>query len=239
MARNLSGLAIRVKPARPCAFLPPGGTMAETGGQAMTDIISDDAGLRTIYPQPSDGARMKQLAFLDRHCRRFIELSPFLCIGTMGADGGADVSPRGGAPGFVHVLDANRLALPDRPGNNRLDTLGNVTARAAVGLLFFIPGFEEMLRVNGRAESVTTPDLMARFIEQGKTPRSVLLITVEEAFLHCTKALKRAGLWDIGRHTPREALPSFGQMLKDQLNAPVPADAIDHMLEADARENLY
>lgn len=210
----------------------------------MTDTISNEAGLRAIYPQPSDGARMKQLAFLDRHCQRFIELSPFLCIGTLGADGGADVSPRGGAPGFVHVLDASRLAMPDRPGNNRLDTLGNlaesnVAGRAAVGLLFFIPGFEEMLRVNGRATTVTTPDLMARFAEDGRLPRSVLLIEVEEAFLHCTKALKRAGLWDASRHTPRDALPSFGQMLKDQLNAPIPAEAIDHMLEADARENLY
>ncbi|MCF4166800.1 pyridoxamine 5'-phosphate oxidase family protein [Zavarzinia compransoris] len=205
----------------------------------MTDNILDEAGLRTVYPMPSDGATMKQLSFLDVHCSRFIELSPFVCIGTSRPDGGADVSPRGGAPGFVHVLDANRLAMPDWPGNNRLDSLGNLTAHPAVGLLFFVPGFDEMLRVNGRGVTVTTPDLMERFLVDGKPPRSVLLITVEEAFLHCTKALKRSALWDPARHVARDAMPSFGQMLKDQLNAPVPAEAIDQMLEADARDNLY
>ncbi len=204
----------------------------------MNEVLKSEADLRTVYPKPGDGAVQKQLASIDPHSPRFIELSPFLCIGTNRPDGLADVSPRGGKPGFVHVLDDAHLAMPDRPGNNRLDTLTNITLSPAVGLLFFLPGFDEMLRVNGFATTTTAPDLMARFVD-GKAPRSVVMIEVKEVYLHCTKALKRSELWNNGKHVPRDAMPSFGQILRDQMKLAVPAEAIDGALRKDERDNLY
>lgn len=153
----------------------------------MLGELANEDDLRTVYPKPSDGAVNKQFDRLDPHSRRFVELSPFLCIGTSRPDGLADVSPRGGEPGFVHVLDDRHLAMPDRPGNNRLDTLTNITHAPAVGLLFFIPGFDEMLRINGLARVVTTPELMARFTAGDKPPRSVTVVEVKEVYFHCPR----------------------------------------------------
>lgn len=205
----------------------------------MSESLKDEAALRTVYSEPSAGAVQKQLPSLDRHSRRFIELSPFLCIGTSRPDGLSDVSPRGGEPGFVHVLDDTHLAMPDRPGNNRLDTLVNIVHAPSVGLLFFLPGFEEMLRINGIAESVTTPELMQRFTVDGKPPRSVMVIEVREAYFHCTKALRRSELWNPKKHVPREELPSFGQIMRDQIKTLIPAKVIDMALKKDAKDNLY
>lgn len=205
----------------------------------MSEALKSEAALRGVYKEPSSGAVDKELKSLDPHCRRFIELSPFVCIGTSRPDGLADVSPRGGEQGFVHVLDDTHLAMPDRPGNNRLDTLTNITHVPSVGLLFFLPGFEEMLRVNGVAETVTTPELMQRFIVDGKPPRSVMVIEVREVYLHCTKALRRSELWNPAKHVPRDALPSFGQMVRDQMKLLIPAKIIDMALKKDAKDNLY
>ena len=205
----------------------------------VKQVLGTEPDLRTVYREPSDGAVFKQLAFIDPHSRRFIELSPFLCIGSSRPDGTADVSPRGGEPGFVHVLDDKTLALPDRPGNNRLDTLTNIVHQPAVGLLFFIPGFTEMLRVNGKAETVMDEALMTRFEHQGKPPRSVLKIAVEEVYLHCTKALKRSGLWEVDNQVPRSEMPSFGEMIRDQMKLDMDAKPIDEALEQDAKDNLY
>ncbi len=202
-------------------------------------VLASEPDLRTVYREPSDGAVFKQLAFIDPHARRFIELSPFVCIGSSRPDGTADVSPRGGEPGFVHVLDDKTLAMPDRPGNNRLDTLTNLVHQPAMGLLFFIPGFTEMLRVNGKAVTTTEPDLMKRFEHQGKPPRSVMTIAVEEVYLHCTKALKRSGLWDADKQVPRDEMPSFGEMIRDQMKLDMDAKPIDEALEQDAKDNLY
>ncbi|MBI1188052.1 MAG: pyridoxamine 5'-phosphate oxidase family protein [Alphaproteobacteria bacterium] len=205
----------------------------------MTDTLNDETDLRAIYAAPSDGAVRKEIATLDPHSKRFIALSPFLCIGTARPDGLADVSPRGGAPGFVHVLSDAELAMPDRPGNNRLDTLTNLTVAPSVGLLFFIPGFEDLLRVNGVARMTTAPALMERFIEHGKPPRSVMIVEVREVYLHCTKAIRRAGLWDPARFTARDAMPSAGQIYRDQIKLDAPAEAIDQMLEHNAKTELY
>jgi len=165
----------------------------------VTDLkvteLKSEADLRTVYKQPGGGAVGKDIAQIDAHFAHFISLSPFLCIGTVGENGLCDVSPRGGEPGFVAVIDAHTLAMPDRPGNNRLDSLGNITSNPGVGLLFFIPGFEDALRVNGLARATTDHELMRRFTADGKPPRSVMLIDVKEAYLHCAKAIKRAGLW--------------------------------------------
>lgn len=205
----------------------------------MSGELNSEEALRTVYPEPSGGAVAKQLDFIDPHARKFIELSPFLCIGTSRPDGLADVSPRGGEQGFVHVIDENTLAMPDRPGNNRLDTLTNIAHSPAVGLLFFVPGFDEMLRVNGVAATSMDPALLERFTVDGKKPRSVMTVEVRELYFHCTKALKRSGLWDQSKHVPRDPMPSFGQIFRDQTRAEIPANLIDTALEDDAKKNLY
>ena len=137
------------------------------------------------------------------------------------------------------MLDDTHLAMPDRPGNNLIDTLSNIAHSPPVGLLFFVPGFEEMLRVNGIAETTTDPEMMERFVVDGKKPRSVMLIELREVFFHCTKALKRSGLWDPSKHVPRSAMPSFGQIIRDQMKLLIPAKLIDMGLKDDAKKNLY
>jgi PPOX class probable FMN-dependent enzyme len=194
--------------------------------------------VRALYPQPNERSRLKTLRKLDAHCRRFIERSPFLCLGTVSQDG-VDVSPRGDRPGFVHVFDDVTLAIPDWPGNNRLDSLGNVISDARVGLLFLIPGVEESLRVNGAARIVTDPDLLSRWETDGKRPRSALLLTVHEAFLHCGKALIRSRLWEPASHIDRSQLPSYGCMLKDQIEIAQSAEEIEASVQDGYRNKLY
>ncbi len=171
--------------------------------------------LRDCYPQPLERSLRKSLTALDVHMRRFISLSPFLCLGTSSA-GGSDVTPRGDAPGFVQALDDRTLLIPDWPGNNRLDSLTNVVANPSVGLLFFIPGVNETLRINGVAEITMEPALLERWSVNGKHPRSAIRVTVREAYLHCAKALIRSKLWEDDYRIKRADLPSYAQMLKDQ-----------------------
>jgi uncharacterized protein len=204
----------------------------------MTALTSE-AELRQVYKTPKSGAVAKDLALIDQHFARFIALSPFLCIGTTGAEGAGDVSPRGGEPGFVHVIDGRTLAIPDRPGNNRLDSLTNITQRPGVGLLFFVPGFEDTLRVNGFARLTTEPELMQRFVHEGKPPRSVMLIEVKEAYMHCPKAIKRAGLWNPDCYVDRSTFPTMGEVYRDQLKLDMAPDMINTALEKDAKDNLY
>jgi hypothetical protein len=146
---------------------------------------------------------------------RFISLSPFLCLGTSGA-GGGDVTPRGDSPGFVQVIDDQTLLIPDWPGNNRLDSLTNLVGNPNIGLLFFIPGVNETLRVNGAAEITMEPTLLERWTVNGKHPRSAIRVTVREAYLHCAKALMRSRLWEDDYRVERTELPTYAQMLKDQ-----------------------
>jgi uncharacterized protein len=203
------------------------------------EIISDEAGLRKIYPHPSAPVREKSIDYIDDFARKFIALSPFACIGTGHADGLGDVSPRGGDPGFVHVLDDKHLAIPDRPGNNRLDTLVNLVHTPAVGLIFLVPGIEETLRVNGHASITVRQNLIERFVVDGKRPRSVIVVQVAELYLHCSKALKRSRLWDGTRHVARSVLPTWGQMVRDQGRTILPAKLIDFAIAQDAKKNLY
>lgn len=212
----------------------------------MTDSIvptlralttADD--LRGVYKQPSDRAVAKDVGHLDRHCRRFIEMSPFLCLGTMGPEGLGDVTPRGGEAGFVHVLDDHHLVMPDRPGNNRLDSLTNLVRSPGVGLLFFIPGFEDLLRVNGLGRITTDPDLMGRFVAHGKPPRSVLVVEVREAYLHCPKAIRRARLWERETWPDRASYPTAGQVYREQLSLEAEACEIDEGLERGNQATLW
>ena len=194
--------------------------------------------LRQVYPPPIERARLKTLRKLDAHCRNFIALSPFVCLGTVGEEG-ADVTPRGGPPGFVHIVDDGTLAIPDWPGNNRLDSLTNIVSDSRLGMLFLIPGIDESLRVNGAAEISVNPDLLARFDADGKRPRSVLLVRIAEAYLHCGKALIRSRLWRDDYKVDRSQLPSYGRMLKDQIDIADSAETIEASVEKGYRESLY
>jgi PPOX class probable FMN-dependent enzyme len=182
----------------------------------MATIDSVDQ-LRARYAEPKERSLRKQLDRLDAHCRRFIELSPLVVLASVDEQGRVDASPRGGDPGFVEVEDDRTLLLPDRPGNNRLDSLANVVERPEVGLLFFLPGMNEMLRVNGEAELRDDPGLLERFTTNDRTPRTVLAVHVREAYLHCAKALMRAHIWDPATQIDRAEMPTLGEMLRDQI----------------------
>lgn len=201
--------------------------------------VADEVALRTVYPQVSKPVRDKAIDYLDDFALRFIALSPLFCVGSSRPDSLADVSPRGGEPGFVHALGPKQLAFPDRPGNNRFDTLTNVMHAPAVGLLFFIPGIDETLRINGTATVSVHDHLMNRFVVDSKRPRSVIVVDVVEVYLHCSKALKRSDLWNPDKRVARSGLPTWGEMLRNQGRAFVPAKLIDFVIGQDAKRNLY
>ena len=179
------------------------------------------------YRPPSQLVVDKEIDHLDVHCRAFIGLAPFLTLSTADADGWPEISPRGGDPGFVKVLDEHRLVLPDRQGNNRLDSLRKVAVNPRVALLFFVPGVEETLKVFGTAEILAADALDLDLTEFGRAPRSVLVVTVARAYLQCAKAVMRSGLWDPASRIDRDALPPFGTMIRDhcRLESPLPDDA--------------
>ena len=202
--------------------------------------VDDEAGLRGLYQQPMGLAVLKQLDRLDAHCRNFLAYSPFAVIGSTRTGRGTDVSPRGDAPGFARVLDDHTIAIPDRPGNNRLDTLSNIVTDADVGLLFFIPGIDETLRINGTAKLSRDTELLSAAAVGGREPRLVILVTVREAFLHCGKALKRSRLWHDDYRVDKKSFPSLGRMIVEQTKpANVTVDQADVFVEEGYRNNLY
>jgi uncharacterized protein len=201
----------------------------------MTPSIEE---LRSRYGTPTERARQKTLAKLDENMKRVIALSPFVCMATSSA-AGSDVTPRGGDPGFVRILDETTIALPDWPGNRRLDSFENLTVNPNVGLLFFVPGMLETLRVNGSAEIVTAGDLLGLWKEERRQPQAVVRISVREAFLHCGKALLRSRLWDLAAQIDRKTLPTYGSMLKDQVQVTETADEIDAQLASAYKTGLY
>jgi PPOX class probable FMN-dependent enzyme len=202
------------------------------------DTLRSEADLRALYPPPVERARLKVLQRLDPHCAAFIARSPFVCLGTS-TDQGADVAPRGDEPGFVHLLNDTTLAIPDWPGNNRLDSSSNIVVNPQVGLLFMIPGIQETLRVNGTAEITTNEDVLARWNRNGKRPKAALVVKVQEAFLHCGKALIRARLWEDDYKIERSQLPTYGQMLKDQIETTETADQMQASIEHGYSTRLY
>ena len=199
--------------------------------------ITDYSELRTVYKPPAPRAAQKVLDHLDDHCQNFIALSPLCILSSANADGQADASPRGDPPGFVQILDDKTLLLPDRPGNNQVDSLQNIVQNAGVGLLFFVPGMNETLRVKGKAEIVTDDDLPEPMKIRNRAPISGLRVTVEEAFLHCGRALIRSRVWDPEAQIDRSDYPTYGQVLADQI---VGADAkeIDDSEDEANRERL-
>ena len=202
------------------------------------DGISDPAALRQHYGTIHPLAVRKVLTRLDVHCRNFIALSPFCVLASSDGHGNVDASPRGDAPGFVAVLDDTTLMLPDRPGNNRVDSYGNIVTHPGVGLLFFVPGINETLRINGEARVVTEPTLLAPMEAQGKVPRTGLSITIREVFFHCAKALMRSHLWDPEAQVERKSFPTLGKIIADQTAAMPPREA-EELVEDGYRNNLY
>lgn len=209
---------------------------------ADDDLVTSEDGLRERFAPPGRLAILKQLDHLDHNCRRFIELSPFLCLATSRPDGLADNSPRGDAPGFVGVVDERTLLIPDRPGNNRLDTMTNIVHNPAVGLLFFIPGVTETLRVNGRARVIAKTEILERLAVRGRAPKVAILVEVHEAFLHCSKALIRSRLWEEDAKVDRKALPTLGRMIADVVDRRTSAEQVaeyDQIIERNIEEQLY
>jgi PPOX class probable FMN-dependent enzyme len=205
----------------------------------MSTTITDADELRACYPAPAERSVRKTLTALDGHMRAFIALSPFLCLGTSGEAGG-DVTPRGDAPGWVRVPDDRTILIPDWPGNNRLDSLSNILQNPNVALLLFVPGVSETLRVNGTAEICVAPELLGLWTVNGRHPRSVLKVTVREAYLHCAKALLRSKLWDDDYKVERDALPSYAQMLKDQIPTVKESTAeLEDMIARSYKTTLY
>ena len=178
--------------------------------------ILTHADLRALYAQPQERARRKEIATLDRHCRSFIALSPFVVLSTCDGQHNLDASPRGGDPGFVRVTDDGQLLLPDSPGNNRLDSLQNIISTGKAGLLFLIPGFDETLRVNGDAVLSTDEHDLRACTTERRAPKVVIRVTVTAAYLHCAKAFMRSKLWSETSKVERTTLPTIGEMIRDQ-----------------------
>ena len=185
--------------------------------------------LRALYPSPKERAVKKQLAALDVHCRRFIQLSPFVVLASSSTQGAMDASPRGGAPGFVKAPDERTLLIPDAPGNNRLDTLENIIGTGRIGLFFMIPGIDETLRVNGSARLSSSEAHLDSFSGEKRVPKLVIEVAVAEAYLHCAKALMRSNLWKVSSQVERSSLPTMGQMINSQTGIETPAETQDEM----------
>lgn len=201
-------------------------------------ILASQSDLRDRYVEPKERAVAKQLDRLDKHCKAFLALSPFCTLASVGADGKVDCSPRGDMPGFVQAPDDSTLLLPDRPGNNRLDSLSNIVENPEVGLLFMVPGFNETLRVNGKAEILDDPDLCAQLGVDGKPARSVMRIAVRDVYFHCAKAFLRSRLWDPAAQQNRKDFPSFGQILTDQTSMGTQPDT-DRYLADSYKKTLW
>jgi PPOX class probable FMN-dependent enzyme len=201
-------------------------------------LITTPEDLHALYGEPSQNAVVKELDRIIPEYRAFIEASPFLSIASAGPDG-LDCTPRGDAPGFVRVVDEHTLLIPDRRGNNRVDTLENILHDPRVGLLFLIPGCGETIRVNGRAAISVAPELLASFAVDGQAPRSVMIVTVERVYFQCAKAIMRSQLWDPSRHVERSALPSPGRILKACSAGRMDADAIDAEMPGRLRATMW
>jgi PPOX class probable FMN-dependent enzyme len=202
------------------------------------DIIEDLAEVREIYGEPNERAVKKQLPRLEKHSRAFIALSPFLVIASTDPDGRVDASPKGDAPGFVQVLDNQTLLIPDRVGNNRIDTISNLLECPGVGLIFFVPGLRETLRVNGRARITTDTALLEACAVNGKLPRSGILVAADEVYFHCGKALIRSDLWNPKKQIKPSDFPSLGRIITDQIGEG-DAEAAERYTEESYRTRLY
>jgi PPOX class probable FMN-dependent enzyme len=211
---------------------------ADSSPLAGSHLIRDEAALEALYGTVDARSIDKEIDYVHPHYAAFIRAAPFCVLATAGPDG-LDASPRGDGAGFVEIADERTLLIPDRRGNNRIDTLRNVLVDPRIGLLFLVPGIGETLRVNGRAAISVAPDLLARFAVDGKPPRSVLVLAVESVYFQCSRALVRAGLWKADAQLPRTALPSTGTILAALSRDRFDAEGYDAALEPRVKASLY
>lgn len=202
-------------------------------------MIESTDDLRTIYRPAAGGAVDKVIVALDHHCRDFLARSPFFVLSSADGSGRCDGSPKGGRPGFVEMLDEHRVAWADYSGNNRLDSFENMVDNANVALLFLIPGLDETLRINGRAELSTDAELRERFAVDGRAAKVVAVVHVEEAYVHCAKALRRSELWAPDSWPDAADRPNAAAMIKDHAAIDVPADVIEQALAQDLTNTLW
>jgi uncharacterized protein len=201
-------------------------------------LITNEAELSEMYPSPLERSIRKQIDHLDDYCRAFIASSPLVIVGTQGG-ATADNSPRGDLPGFVRVADDRTLLIPDRRGNNRLDTLRNIVRNPAIGLLFLVPGVHETFRVNGEAVISRDPALTGQFSVQGKEPRTVIVVKVKEAYVQCSRALVRSDIWNPAKHALPGNVPTMGTMLAAHTGGFVNAQAFDEEAKVRVPATLY
>jgi PPOX class probable FMN-dependent enzyme len=203
------------------------------------DTITTIDELRAVIPNPGEPAVRKQIDIIDEHCREFIKHATFMLLATSSREGRCDVSPKGDVAGFAQVLDEHTLLIPDRPGNQRADSLLNIIDNPHVGLLFIIPGVEWTLRVNGGATIVRDAEMLARCAVEGKQPALAIAVDVEEVFLHCPKCFMRSQVWDTSTWLPPDDQPSFARMARDHAKyESIPLDVVEKALEA-SNKQLY
>ncbi|CAJ0692170.1 pyridoxamine 5'-phosphate oxidase family protein [Ralstonia holmesii] len=204
----------------------------------MPHTLKTVADLEAVYGAPNPRSLLKEIDHLNADYRAFVEASPFIVLSSVGAQG-TDASPKGDAPGFVRILNERLLAIPDRPGNNRIDNLRNIVEDGRVSVLFIVPGVGETLRVNGTATISADPELLALFVVQGKLPRSVILVQVQTVYFHCSKALVRSKLWERGARDTKLAVPTAGKILQHISGGAFDGDAYDRELPERLKTTLY
>lgn len=204
----------------------------------MFHTLKTVADLEAVYGAPNPRSLLKEIDHLNADYRAFVEASPFIVLSSVGAQG-TDASPKGDAPGFVRILNERLLAIPDRPGNNRIDNLRNIVEDGRVSVLFIVPGVGETLRVNGTATISAVPELLASFAVQGKLPRSVILVQVQTVYFHCSKALVRSKLWERGAQETKPAVPTAGKILQHISGGAFDGDAYDRELPERLKTTLY
>jgi uncharacterized protein len=201
--------------------------------------VNSEAELREIMGHPSEIVTRKTINYIDEHCKTFIEKSPFITIATADLNGNFDVSPKGDPAGFVKILSDKVLAIPDRPGNRKADTLSNIIQNPNIGLIFLIPGIKETLRINGAAKIVTDEKVLELLSCQGKKPSLAIIVTVKEAFMHCAKCIIRSNLWMNADATQVNTVPSLGKMLVDHGKLDMDYKKLDDDIREDEKTNLY
>ena len=205
----------------------------------VTDRISDKSTLHEHYGEPVEAAVACELDHLDKHHKEFIRHSPFLCLAAAGADGQPSVSPKGDAPGFVEIVDDHTLLIPDRIGNNKVETLRHVIDNPKVACIFFVPGIRETLRLWGEAQIVRDSQLLERSKVRERLPEAALLISVTKAYFHCGKSLIRSKLWNPKEHIAPGTFPPFGQVIKDQLGASESVEELQAGMDELYTDKLY
>lgn len=205
----------------------------------FTDVITTADQLREVLGFPAERVSRKVITALDKHCRKFISLSPFLLIATADADGNMDVSPKGDPHGFVHVLDDKTIAIPDRPGNKRADSFINIIENPRIAVFFMVPGYRETLRIAGSARIVRDAPLRESMAIKGKVPELALVVDVEEAFFHCAKCVIRSGIWQPELWPDISDMPAYGQITIDHTRWHEPVEAVEAQLAESYARNLY